>query len=49
LLVRIAPKFPRRIAATAVELVFLDRRFGECRNLFFGLSLNPSEGPSIRE
>jgi hypothetical protein len=33
-LVRIAPKFPRRIAPTAVELVFLGRRFGECSNLF---------------
>ena len=38
-LVRIAPKFPRRIAPTAVELVFLGRRFGECCNLLLGLSL----------
>jgi hypothetical protein len=28
-----------RIAATTVELVLLGRLFGECRHLFFGLSL----------
>ena len=28
-----------RIAPTAMELVLLGRLFGECRNLFFGLSL----------
>jgi hypothetical protein len=32
-----------------MELVLLGRLFGECGNLFFGLSLFLSEGPSIRE
>ena len=32
-------KLLRRIAPTAMELVLLGRLFGECRNLFFGLSL----------
>jgi hypothetical protein len=36
---RIALKFLIRIAPTAVKLVFLGRRFGECCNLFLGLSL----------
>jgi hypothetical protein len=33
------PKLLGRIAPTAMELVLLDRLFGECRNLLFGLSL----------
>jgi hypothetical protein len=39
LLERIAPKFLVRIAPTAMESVSLYRLFGECRSLFFGLSL----------
>ena len=38
-LVQIATKLMVRIAPTAMELVLLGRLFGECRDLFFGLSL----------
>ncbi len=37
-LVRISPKSLVRIASTAMELVLLDRLFGECHDLLFSLS-----------